>query len=272
MESFLRPKNVFIGDEAELCIRLSDITIDKKIFYNLDLKNKSLEGESISIKDLKILEVKDEKFLSIKFVAWRSGTVQFTSLKSYGVLSDLPSITVASRLNENQALVLMENRSALLIPGTRILFLAYAFLFIIFLIGAILLFKKLFKKETRKDRNKILRAFKKKIKKLFKRNNISDESILYAEAENILRDFLFLFFECFTNKNVFSLTYSEIESSLQNADIDKQVIDALEKIFHLLELNKFNNMPLNKTEFFIKVNDFFTSCNSYYMKKISEKG
>lgn len=270
MESFLRPKNIYIGDEAELVIKLSDIIIDTKLFSETSLKNKTYETENFSILNLEVIELNSEKFLSIRFKAWAVGSLNFPSLEDFGIMSRLPVVEVQALLEEDASLVLIEDASAILIPGTSFLFLGIAFGSIFFLIVFFIFCRKIFGKKKIKNKKKILKKFKQNIKKVFKKKNIDGKDLCY-EVEKILRNFFLYFFESFEGKNILSLTYSEILDCLKKDLDNTKIIFELEKIFRIIEQVRFNNYNLEKEVFLKEVNNFSSACFDFYLEEKRKK-
>ena len=83
MESFLTPKNIYVGDEAELMILLSDISIDKKLFTSENIKHKTFETDAISILALELKEFGSRQYLAIRLKAWNTGDVAMPSLNQF---------------------------------------------------------------------------------------------------------------------------------------------------------------------------------------------
>lgn len=258
MESFLIPKNIFIGDEAELAIRLSDIIIDAEVFANVNLKNAPIETAQLSILDVEIKEFNSEKFLVIKFKAWETGEIIFPNLKNLGILSELPKIKVLSMLEETDSLVLKENNSALLIPRTEFLLLSLGFIFFIFIIAIFILLQNIFNKSGKKNKKWLIKNFKQEVKKTFKNKKNLTTDLMAKDFEVGLRKFLADYFACF--ENIFSLTFTEIQNTLIKNKTDKKILFSLEKILKLLEETRFNNFDLEQNEFLDIVKNFTDEC------------
>lgn len=263
MEFFLQPKNIYIGDKAELLINCSNLVIDKNKLNEIDLENNPYETKDISIFKIEICELHSEKFLSIKFQAWKLGTVQFPNLSEFGILSELPTITVQKILDDDASLVLQEDDSAFLIPGTSFLFLEIAFVSLLFCFVIFITVRKIFLKEKIKNKKKLIKKLRHQIKRLFNKKN-ADKKTLIKDGEKFLRNFLYYFFPCFKQKNIYAMTYSELLHEIQNTVDDKNLVVSLETVFKQLELFRFDTVDFDEENFFAAFNHWIQRCDLFY--------
>lgn len=270
MENFFSPKEIYIGDQSELIVKASNITIDKNIFDKTDFKNKIYETENFSILNIEIIKINSNEYISIKFKAWNVGTLSFPNLENFGIFTKLPDVNVESVLKNESELVLDENTSPILIPGTQLLILEISFGFIVFCVVLLLFCIKIFKNKKLKNKKKILKKFSKSIKKLFSKKNI-DKNFLCIESEKLLRNFLFYFFENFQNVKILSLTYSEMLNLLEKDFYNQKIFLDLKKIFDLLEKFRFSNSSLEVRTLLSNMNNFIKTCFDFYINRGSHK-
>lgn len=259
MESFLIPKNIFIGDEAELAIKFSDIKIDQTIFNNSGLKNSSIETKDVSILGLSLRDIGNEKFLIVKFKAWKTGDIKFPSLKEYGIISQLPSVNVLSLLSESESTVVRENYSPVLLPGTKFLFFLCFVLSVFFSVMIFIFYQKILKKKKTKNKKRALKKLNRETKKLLK-NKIKNKKIFMADFEKALRTFLLNFFYCFDDENIFALTFAEIKHILKKDSVNECIILSLDELLTLVELVRFSDSIFDEKKFLYSITNFTKSC------------
>lgn len=257
---FIMPKTIYIGDECELYIKLSDLKINLEKFSAMKLDSTSIEGEDFSILYMDIVHINNDDFCLIRFKAWTTGEISLPDLQNYGIESRLPDIKVESLLEDNSRMILQEKKEGLLIPGT-IFFLSTIFVSCILVILSIfLIYKKIKVLHIGTNKNKILKNFssstKKKLKQLKK--NINNNKLISLETD--LRLFLSKFFSCFNEQNIFALTYDEILDDILKNEIDKKQIDALKKIFMHFENTRFNKMDMDLRALSESYETFLVEC------------
>lgn len=261
MESFLIPKNIFIGDEAELAIKLSDIKINQNVFDKNSLKHFHIETKDLSILSLSIRDIGGENFLIIKFKAWNTGEIKLPSLSEQGIISQLPNIKVLSLLNEGETITLRENYSPMLLPGTKILFFFTFVLSVLFSIMIFIFYQKVFKRKKTKNKKRALKKLKRETKKLLKKK-IENKKNFMTSFEKILRNFLLNFFYCFDDKNVFALTFAEIKHTLTNATANEKIVLSLDELLILVEMVRFSDFVFDEENFLLLTKNFTNNCRA----------
>lgn len=264
----LTPPIVFVGDVAE--IKYVFKTDSDSVFtdnfgtddFYYDLQTDSSIFDSLS-EQLEIIKIyfekkNDEYTLSISFVAWQIGKIDFPpfdiaallkssfstqpsqNIKIISRVIDLKPIFIDSIVEKTETQDFRPPASPLAIPGTTMIFA-------IFICAAVLIFAGLFffclkffsivaffkKKNSNRYNAKLCKIAKKKLKNLRKKINSADSDFFDAdfcrEIEKILRDFLEKrFSESFSSISV-SAMFSEFENLCGGKLSDFQ-IDSVEKI------------------------------------------
>ena len=258
MEVFLTPQNIYIGDEVECMIALSELSIDKTVFNDTVQKHKTLETETISILGIELKQTGKEQFVVIRFKAWRAGEIIFPSLRPLGILSDIPSITIQSLLSENTT-ALQEENTPLLIPGTVFLFVTVGFIGITFFLFIFMLYQRLFKLNHKRNKKYALKKLQRKTKKLFKNKSINTK-LFIIETEQNIRTFLSGYFNCFAEVHISALTFTEIKNILTANEESEKIISSLTLVMHSIEAVRFNNAPLDKNVFSQAIHNFIIAC------------
>lgn len=264
MESFLTPKNIYVGDEAELMILLSDISIDKKLFTSENIKHKTFETDAISILKIELKEFGSRQYLAIRLKAWNTGDVAMPSLNQFGIISELPSINVQSVLTETNS-SLQEKTTALLIPGTSTFIIAAAFVLVLLGVVFVATYQKFFRNKITRNKKKSLKLLQRSSTKLLKTKNFNAKSLVVS-FEKYFRVCISDYFNCFDQSNVEALTFNEIENILKARNINKEIVSAMHDITCDIESVRFNNADFRRQVFFEKIKNFIQACNEEIKK------
>ena len=264
MESFLTPKNIYVGDEAELMILLSDISIDKKLFTSENIKHKTFEADAISILALELKEFGSRQYLAIRLKAWNTGDVAMPLLNQFGIISELPSINVQSVLTETNS-SLQEKTTALLIPGTSTFIIVAAFVLVLLGVVFVATYQKFFRNKIARNKKKSLKLLQRSSTKLLKTKNFNAKSLVVS-FEKYFRVCLSDYFNCFDQSNVEALTFNEIENILKARNINKEIVSAMHDITCDIESVRFNNADFRRQVFFEKIKNFIQACNEEIKK------
>ena len=139
-QQLLVPRQVYIGDRAELrCTfnsassKLKEITATGPAELSLDLFDTELDSSNYEIKDVKLLPSGVDFYqLSITFVPWKTGSLQFPQVILEDTIIDFEAIEISSIVKEKKLTSIKESQAPFLLPGTT--YKLYATLIIIILL------------------------------------------------------------------------------------------------------------------------------------------
>lgn len=189
MKGVLIPQRVFIGDTAQFLFPLSEqewhgmqthIGVDTPISFADEI-----QGDTITIKDMRVILRDKQPYLQITFIPWETGTMYFPSFSFLNLQTQLPPVHIESILETTGTAVLQNPKLPLLIPGTD--YLLYGTAIGIVAAGSILAavgvaavkkFRRYFLFGNAKRRVRLLR---KEIKKLQKHAKKLQKSMVYTQ-------------------------------------------------------------------------------------------
>lgn len=267
MEGFLIPQQIFVGDEAKFYYPLPpNINAESLTEFNA---GKIKQNTEMTVTNVSVEKRDNTYFLSVDFVAWETGNINFPYFSELGLNISLPSVFVSSVLEARNTEKLQPSRPPLLIPGTIYMLYGYSVLFLLLLIFSSFLFigfKKLkhcfFYGFSAKNNNKVfykklkkLNARLKKIYKLFETNKTSYlkyENFWFKEYETALKNYLCFFCKrVSTDVNWKSLTYSEILNILKENTSGQNVIyNNAELLFKTIQIVRFSKVDFFSKEVF----------------------
>ena len=149
-QQILIPKKVYIGDTAELrCSFNSDeaefkqLTEKGETALSTEIFTSPLDSRDFEIINLKIAPAGVNYYqLTITFKPWKTGSIQFPSVKIGETELVFESVNIVSLTEQDGISSLKENTAPLLLPGTAYkLYGAMAFLTILLIIGIRLIVK-----------------------------------------------------------------------------------------------------------------------------------
>ena len=176
MNGVLIPQRIFVGDTAQFLFLLSE-----KEYANLTrlgftagepIPPKNItQNDMMTVNEIRIVKREAEYYLTITFVPWETGEIDFPALSFLPLHTKLPTITVSSLLANGERISLQPPKPPLLPPGTDFLLygatvLSAGFL-ALFSTGAWLLLRKL-RKKTVGTAKKRLAVLRNQLKRLYK--------------------------------------------------------------------------------------------------------
>lgn len=295
MEGILIPQKVFIGDTAEYLYPLENLQISsKKDFQERLLKFSNIEkiNQNNDMTVVKIeMKTKDAvDYLSISFIPWETGEIQFPDLSQIGINQKLPSINIASILESNNIEILQPPREPVLIPGTTeiiysgVAVLVVFFFLILFSIAA--LRKNIFKNSFARIQRKRIKRFTKRLRKLKKKSNKKLRSMTNAQKEQYINKCL-KEYETALREYCLNIIINENKKTKQNKVLDNltysEILEFLKKefknasgiylefkdVFQKLQSLRFGKTDFENFNFNTELLHFINKSN--YIIKISEE-
>ena len=176
MNGVLIPQRIFVGDTAQFLFLLSEkecASLTDRGFTagdSIPLENIT-QNDMMTVNEIRIVKREAEYYLSIIFVPWETGEIDFPVLSFLPLHIKLPAITVSSLLATGERISLQQPKPPLMIPGTDFLLYGAAVLGAGFLAlvstGVWLLLRKL-RKTTVGTAKKRRAALRKQLKRLYK--------------------------------------------------------------------------------------------------------
>lgn len=236
---YVLPKNVYVGDTVEIrYIFRSDVNLlsdnpnnsVSELELNTDFRSFNSISEKCFVKKISISHIGTEYTLVMEVVVWDASVIDFPifdlgqlifdSLKNPSATNpvfwiDLDPIEVLSIAKKNNINVFQREKSPLLLPGTSILLVAFAFVILLVLtflffsitrIPIITSFIENFLYLASMKKNS--RIAVKKLRKLYKKSVDLEDSDFASEFQSILREF-------------FSFHFKEDFSSATTSDFSK---------------------------------------------------
>ena len=118
-EGMLIPREVFIGDTAELSFSsgsFSSVLEDGTLFA---LPSEDLpKSDDVEVKSILVSQRGSTAAVTVRFVPWASGVVRLPSFKLKGVAVTPPVVRIGSLLEKTGKTTIEPPRSPLLVPGT----------------------------------------------------------------------------------------------------------------------------------------------------------
>ena len=144
-QQILIPKKVYIGDTAELrCtfnsgeLKFKQLTMNGSVEINTEVFTQALDANDFEVFKLELFPVGVNYYqLSITFKAWKTGNIQFPSIKIGDTELLFEPINIVSITEQNKISSLKENMDPLLLPGTAYKLYGALIIFVLLLILAI---------------------------------------------------------------------------------------------------------------------------------------
>lgn len=140
MEGILIPQQIFVGDTGEFLFPINHLNSNNKVYNNFIIDT-PIETNSITIKKICIKHQDKKDYISILFIPWETGIINFPDLpelNKIGITEKLPEIFISSILEAAQVEILQPPRPPIIIPGTS--YLLYSISFIVLTILSVLSF------------------------------------------------------------------------------------------------------------------------------------
>ena len=214
-QQILVPKQVYIGDTAELrCTfnsgnaNLKKMTESGPANLSLDIFDLGLDFSNYDIKEVKLNPAGVDFYqLTITFVPWKTGSLQFPQIFLEDTVLDFQPIEIGSLVKEKNLSSIKDSQPPILLPGTTYKLYGFVIAFIIFIILIIRLIVK-FHSVSFFIKNLLLRfkcwknkkITEKKLRALLKKPSLSDKD--WAQAcQKIIRKYLSVIYQLdFTKK------------------------------------------------------------------------
>lgn len=240
-QQILIPKKVYIGDTAELrCtfnsgeLKFKQLTMNGSVEINTEVFTQALDANDFEVFKLELFPVGVNYYqLSITFKAWKTGNIQFPSIKIGDTELLFEPINIVSITEQNKISSLKENMDPLLLPGTAYKLYGALIIFVLLLILAIRIIVKRKKIMFFIHNQQLLRKYKKNkklsLKKLKALINNKEAALCdkdFAQAyQHILRNYLetrfdFPFTKAATSefsKGFFQVTKNLLSEDKENA-------------------------------------------------------
>ncbi|MBP3743644.1 MAG: hypothetical protein J6J00_11740 [Treponema sp.] len=214
-QQILVPKQVYIGDTAELrCTfnsgnaNLKKMTESGPANLSLDIFDLGLDFSNYDIKEVKLNPAGVDFYqLTITFVPWKTGSLQFPQIFLEDTVLDFQPIEIGSLVKEKNLSSIKDSQPPILLPGTTYKLYGFVIAIIILIILIIRLIVK-FHSVSFFIRNLLLRfkcwknkkITEKKLRTLLKKPSLSDKD--WAQAcQKIIRKYLSVIYQLdFTKK------------------------------------------------------------------------
>lgn len=211
-QQILIPKQVFIGDKAELkcnfnsneiIFQKSDANADKNLIETAKISISSFV-EPVNLNEYEILDMEiscigvDFYELSVKFIPWTTGKIQFPSLKIGEQILEFSPVNIASITEQTGTKEIKENSGPLLLPYTTYKIFAFLLCFLLLLCLFVHLIVKR-KKVMFFIKNQVLKYKynknrKKTLRNLYKIADYSDKDFA-QDFQHIMRSYLHVKFD-----------------------------------------------------------------------------
>lgn len=215
VQQILIPKKVYIGDQAELRCTFNSPNTELKQLVNkesneqTELSLVSLESSDYDIKSVTLSSAGVDFYqLSVNFIPWKTGEIQFPPLTIDGtdLIIEFHPVQIVSLVStdSNNATTLRETASPLLLPGTTYkLYGALTALIIILIVLIRIIIKRKniqFFLETKRLQRKYKKNKKQTIRALRQISDETSDSETAALIQKIMRNYLEVRFDYpFTN-------------------------------------------------------------------------
>lgn len=215
VQQILIPKKVYIGDQAELRCTFNSPNTELKQLVNkesngqTELSLVSLKSSDYDIKSVTLSSVGVDFYqLSVNFIPWKTGEIQFPPLTIDGtdLIIEFHPVQIVSLVStdSNNATTLRDTASPLLLPGTTYkLYGALTALIIILIVLIRIIIKRKniqFFLETKRLQRKYKRNKKQTIRALRQISDETSDSETAALIQKIMRNYLEVRFDYpFTN-------------------------------------------------------------------------
>ncbi|MCR5188900.1 MAG: hypothetical protein K6C97_08190 [Treponema sp.] len=236
-QQILIPKKVYIGDTAELrCsfnsseLKFMQLTINGGVELNTEVFTQALDNRDFEILKLQLTPAGVNYYqLSISFKAWKTGDIQFPSIKVGDTELSFDPVNIVSITEQNKVSSLKENMDPLLLPGTTYKLYGALIIFIVLLILGIRIIVKRKKIMFFIHNQQLLHKYRKNKKASIKKLNtlINDEDLALSDCDfaqayqHILRNYLETRFDFpFTRASTseFSKGFYEVTKHLLSED------------------------------------------------------
>ena len=215
VQKILIPKKVYIGDQAELRCTFNSPSTELKQLLNkesngqTELSLVSLESSDYDIKSVTLSSAGVDFYqLSVNFIPWKTGEIQFPPLTIDGtdLIIEFHPVQIVSLVStdSNNATTLRDTASPLLLPGTTYkLYGALTALIIILIVLIRIIIKRKsiqFFLETKRLQRKYKKNKKQTIRALRQISDETSDSETAALIQKIMRNYLEVRFDYpFTN-------------------------------------------------------------------------
>ena len=215
VQQILIPKKVYIGDQAELRCTFNSPSTELKQLVNkenngqTELSLVSLESSDYDIKSVTLSPAGVDFYqLSVNFIPWKTGEIQFPPLTIDGtdLIIEFHPVQIVSLVStdSNNATTLRDTASPLLLPGTTYkLYGALTALIIILIVLIRIIIKRKniqFFLETKRLQRKYKKNKKQTIRALRQLSDETSDSETAALIQKIMRNYLEVRFDYpFTN-------------------------------------------------------------------------
>ena len=215
VQQILIPKKVYIGDQAELRCTFNSPSTELKQLLNkesngqTELSLVSLESSDYDIKSVTLSSAGVDFYqLSVNFIPWKTGEIQFPPLTIDGtdLIIEFHPVQIVSLVStdSNNATTLRDTASPLLLPGTTYkLYGALTALIIILIVLIRIIIKRKsiqFFLETKRLQRKYKKNKKQTIRALRQISDETSDSETAALIQKIMRNYLEVRFDYpFTN-------------------------------------------------------------------------
>lgn len=214
-QQILIPKKVYIGDQAELRCTFNSPNAELKQLVNsgnngqVNLSLVSFESSDYEVKDVTLFSTGVDFYqLSVTFIPWKTGEIQFPPLTIDGtdLLIEFQPVQIVSLIStdSNNAKALRDTAAPLLLPGTsyKIYGALTALIIILIVIIRIIVKRKSiqFYLNTKRLQRKYKKNKKQAIRALRQLANETSDSDTAGQIQKIMRNYLEVRFDYpFTN-------------------------------------------------------------------------